>query len=352
MTPEVWQRVCRVFEQVSELPVQRDEFLRQPRQSDGEVGSQVEALLGQHDAPSILESPPSKILARWPRPSRASAALPRARNGPPRSAPTSSKANWPAAAWASSCARPIPSSAGPWPSRSSTANISTTAVSANASSKRRSGITGQLQHPGIPPVYDMGRLADGRPFLAMKLIHGQTFAALLAACGSSVASSPAPAAASRRNSARCIDVFDQICQTMAYAHTRKVIHRDLKPGNIMVGASAKSRSWTGAWPSSLTAGGITVCGLASESVLSNAKPQPEGRTRAGSIMGSPAYIAPEQARGEVEYLDERCDVFGRRHPVRNPDRQASLCGREFQRKPASGRAATCPRRWPFWRRRR
>ncbi len=312
MTPEVWQRVCRVFEQVSELaPVQRDEFLRQLRQSDGEVGSQVEALLGQHDAPSILESPPSKI---WD-------ALAEAVTGISSVAPSK---EWPA-------------TIGPYVIEGELARGGMGIVLRATDTKfgrplavkildrkhqhdgslgerflEEARITGQLQHPGIPPVYDMGRLADGRPFLAMKLIHGQTFAALLAACGSALASSPAPALSGKpEDLARCIDVFDQICQTMAYAHTRKVIHRDLKPGNIMVGAFGEVQVMDWGLAKQLDGGaGITVCGLASESVLSNAKPQPEGRTRAGSIMGSPAYIAPEQARGEVEYLDERCDVFG------------------------------------------
>jgi serine/threonine protein kinase len=79
-------------------------------------------------------------------------------------------------------------------------------------------ITGQLQHPGIPPVHDLGLLPDGRPFLAMKLIKGQTLQELLA-------SRPEPSA----ERGRFVAAFEQVCQALAYAHARGVIHRDLKP---------------------------------------------------------------------------------------------------------------------------
>ncbi len=86
-------------------------------------------------------------------------------------------------------------------------------------------IAGQLQHPGIPAVHDLGTLADGRPFLAMKLVKGSTLEALLK---SRVAS-----AAER---GRFVAVFEQICQAVGYAHAHQVIHRDLKPSNVMVGS--------------------------------------------------------------------------------------------------------------------
>jgi serine/threonine protein kinase len=86
-------------------------------------------------------------------------------------------------------------------------------------------IGGQLQHPGIAPVYELGQFSDKRPFFSMKLVKGQTLAKLLD---------------SRENAAeesgKFIGIFQQVCQTMAYAHSRGVIHRDLKPANIMVGA--------------------------------------------------------------------------------------------------------------------
>jgi serine/threonine protein kinase len=81
-------------------------------------------------------------------------------------------------------------------------------------------ITSQLQHPGVPPVYRVGTLPDGRPFLAMKLIKGQTLDVLLKAA------EPLDRLA----------VFQGICQAVGYAHAHHVIHRDLKPANVMVGA--------------------------------------------------------------------------------------------------------------------
>src|SRR5208282_2431225 len=77
----------------------------------------------------------------------------------------------------------------------------------------------------VPPVHDLGALPDGRPFLAMKLIKGHTLEVLLT-------SRPDPS----HDRGRLVAVFEQVCQALAYAHTHGVIHRDLKPGNVMVGA--------------------------------------------------------------------------------------------------------------------
>ena len=85
-------------------------------------------------------------------------------------------------------------------------------------------IGGQLQHPGIIPVHELGRFPDGRLFIAMKLVRGRTLAALLEARGGP-----------DEDRMRFLSIFEQVCQTMAYAHSRGVIHRDLKPSNVMVG---------------------------------------------------------------------------------------------------------------------
>jgi serine/threonine protein kinase len=85
-------------------------------------------------------------------------------------------------------------------------------------------ITGQLQHPAIPPVYDIGTLTDGRPFLALKLIKGDTLDALLKARSDA-----------GEDRGRFIAVFEQVCQALAFAHAHGVIHRDIKPANVMVG---------------------------------------------------------------------------------------------------------------------
>ena len=86
-------------------------------------------------------------------------------------------------------------------------------------------IGGQLQHPGVVPIYELGTFADRRPFFSMKLVKGQTLADLLAARSGPADDLP-----------RLLSIFAAIAQTMAYSHTRGVIHRDLKPSNVMVGS--------------------------------------------------------------------------------------------------------------------
>jgi serine/threonine protein kinase len=86
-------------------------------------------------------------------------------------------------------------------------------------------IGGQLQHPGIVPVYELGTFADSRPYFTMKLVKGRTLAQLLKERPSPCDELP-----------RLLGIFEQVCQTVSYAHARGVIHRDLKPTNIMVGS--------------------------------------------------------------------------------------------------------------------
>jgi tetratricopeptide (TPR) repeat protein/tRNA A-37 threonylcarbamoyl transferase component Bud32 len=164
-------------------------------------------------------------------------------------------------------------------------------------------ITGQLQHPSIPPVHDLGTLADGRPFLAMKLIRGQTLHELLRA-------RPDPSA----ERGRFVAAFEQICQALAYAHSHGVIHRDLKPSNVMVGAFGEIQVMD--WGLAKVLGEespATDDALAAEQTrewrwLSFS--DPGSQTQAGSLLGTPAFIAPEQAIGQIERVNERSDVFG------------------------------------------
>jgi serine/threonine-protein kinase len=166
-------------------------------------------------------------------------------------------------------------------------------------------ISGQLQHPGVVPVYELGRFGDrGRPYFAMKLVKGHTLAALLAA-------RPDPSAAQPR----LLAVFHQVAQTVAYAHARGVIHRDLKPSNIMVGDFGEVQVMDWGLAKVLPRGGVADDRTAGK-VADPGTPIATARngsdvdlSAAGSIMGTPAYMAPEQARGEVQRLDERCDVF-------------------------------------------
>jgi serine/threonine-protein kinase len=169
-------------------------------------------------------------------------------------------------------------------------------------------IAGRLQHPGVVPVYALGRLADGRPFFTMKLVKGRTLAQLLAECRDPAAERP-----------RFLHVFEQICQAVAYAHARGVIHRDLKPSNVMVGAYGEVQVMDWGMAKVLQRDGTTdepgQEGRPTEgaSVIQTPRGGAAGRgseTLTGSVLGTPAYMAPEQARGEVEDVDRRADVFG------------------------------------------
>ncbi len=170
-------------------------------------------------------------------------------------------------------------------------------------------IAGQLQHPGVVPVYELGSLADRRPYIAMRLVEGHTLAELLRARAGPADELP-----------RLMGIFESVCQTMAYAHARGVIHRDLKPSNIMVGAFGEVQVMDWGLAKILTRQG--PADEESDAAESEGMPErrPTGiavarhefvgdRSRPGSVLGTPAYMAPEQARGEVELLDERSDVF-------------------------------------------
>ena len=159
-------------------------------------------------------------------------------------------------------------------------------------------ITGQLQHPGIPPVHHIGTMADGRPFLVMKLVKGDTLANLLT---------------TRPNErSRFVAAFAQVCQAVGYAHARKVIHRDLKPANVMVGAFAEVQVMD--WGLAKVMTGEATEPDEIELVIDRTEIRTgrdaDSATQAGSILGTPAFMSPEQAGGEIAKIDERSDVFG------------------------------------------
>ena len=165
-------------------------------------------------------------------------------------------------------------------------------------------LTGQLQHPGVPPIHQAGTLPDGRPFLAMKLIKGDTLADLLDA-------RPDPGG----DRGRFVAAFESVCHAVGYAHRHGVVHRDLKPANVMVDAFGEVQvlDWglakvlggpdpgrPEAGPDETTAAGTEVQSLRGAA----------DATRAGSVLGTPAFMPPEQAIGAVNQVDARSDVFG------------------------------------------
>jgi serine/threonine-protein kinase len=166
-------------------------------------------------------------------------------------------------------------------------------------------IGGQLQHPHILPVYELGRLPDARLYIAMKLIRGRTLAELLEG-----------RAAPAEDRARHLATFEQVCQAVAYAHACGVVHRDLKPSNVMVGSFGEVQVMDWGLAKVLDRGGIAdeERSLRGQVDGDPVRTQRTGSTadesRAGSVLGTPAYMAPEQARGQLDTLDERADVFG------------------------------------------
>ena len=165
-------------------------------------------------------------------------------------------------------------------------------------------IAGQLQHPGIVPIYELGAFGDRRPYFAMKLVKGHTLAEILAKRTSPSDGLP-----------RFLSIFESICQTMAYAHARGVIHRDLKPSNVMVGSFGEVQVMDWGLAKVLPRGGAVDDASAGQTkdqgtVIATARSGSDSDlSQAGSVMGTPSYMAPEQARGEGDQVDERADVF-------------------------------------------
>jgi serine/threonine-protein kinase len=165
-------------------------------------------------------------------------------------------------------------------------------------------IGGQLQHPGIVPVYELGLMTDDAPYFTMKLVKGRTLSALLTQRKSTA-----------DNRTRILQIFESVCQTLAYAHSKGVLHRDVKPANIMVGAFGEVQLVDWGLAKVLHRGGVADELRAKHSVFTiietvRSGPGSNGSDSImGSVMGTPAYMSPEQAQGEVEKLDERADVF-------------------------------------------
>jgi serine/threonine-protein kinase len=166
-------------------------------------------------------------------------------------------------------------------------------------------IAGQLQHPGILPVYEWGRLPDHRPFFAMKLVRGHTLAELLA-----TRSSP------RHDLQQFVALFKHVCEAVAYAHSKGIIHRDLKPSNVMVGQFGEVQVMD--WGLAKDLGGdseeATIDTSKLEEMDTSVRAAQCAATSASSqvgvVMGTWEFMPPEQARGLACEADERSDVFG------------------------------------------
>lgn len=145
-------------------------------------------------------------------------------------------------------------------------------------------ILARLEHPGIIPIHDAGRLADGRLFYVMKWVRGRTLRELLAA---------------RPARAELLRIFERLCEPVAFSHDAGVIHRDLKPENVMIGAFGEVLVMD--WGVAKQQGTLSA-------VASSTSPEQSG-TSAGDVIGTPGFMSPEQARGEADRVDIRADVY-------------------------------------------
>ena len=156
---------------------------------------------------------------------------------------------------------------------------------------REARLTAQLDHPGIVAVHELAKRPDGTLYSAQKLIRGRTLKAALA---------------QSRTLSQRLELLPHLldaAQAVAYAHARAVVHRDLKPSNVMVGPYGETV--------------VVDWGLAkrrgeTEAAVATSTSTPESSpelTQAGVALGTPSYMSPEQARGDLEAIDERSDVF-------------------------------------------
>jgi serine/threonine-protein kinase len=187
-------------------------------------------------------------------------------------------------------------------------------------------VTGGLEHPGIVPVYGLGCYADGRPFYAMRFIKGDTLHDAIKQFHSPGAKQAAPGERSvqlRKLLGRFLDV----CNAIEYAHSRGVLHRDLKPGNIMLGKYGETLVVD--WGLAKPRGAADATAVSPEGAIRPESASEVTPTQAGSAVGTPEYMSPEQAAGRLEQLGPASDVYNlgatlyclltRRAPCRGED---------------------------------
>jgi serine/threonine protein kinase/Tfp pilus assembly protein PilF len=171
-------------------------------------------------------------------------------------------------------------------------------------------ITGQLEHPHIVPIHELGVEANGCPYYAMKLIRGRTLHAAIREYHAMPTSHPQRALRLRE----LLRAFVSVCHAVAYAHSRHVLHRDLKPANILIGDYGEVQVVD--WGLAKVLNQQVEEQRQSDSELFNdtsavhpAHRAPEMQTTTGSVVGTPVYMSPEQARGDIETLQPASDIY-------------------------------------------
>jgi eukaryotic-like serine/threonine-protein kinase len=171
--------------------------------------------------------------------------------------------------------------------------------------------TGQLEHPNIVPIHDLGVFPDGRQFFTMKFVKGDTLSAVFRRL-----SAGDPQTIEKYSLSRLLGIFQQIANGLSFAHARGVIHRDLKPDNIMLGEFGEVlvMDWGLAKlkqtpPAKASAQPLAASCEDENDILFGIDSLEVEGTVAGTIAGTPGYMSPEQARGDVHEIDERSDIY-------------------------------------------
>jgi serine/threonine-protein kinase len=168
-------------------------------------------------------------------------------------------------------------------------------------------VTGRLEHPGVVPVYGLGADAQGHPYYAMRLIRGDSLKQAIDRFHADDALSGRDRTERAIALRQLLNRFIDVCNAVAYAHSRGVIHRDLKPSNVMLGPYGETLvvDW----------GLAKVVGRDDQEASPEATLRPasgfgsgSSETQAGSVVGTPAYMSPEQAEGRLEAVGPASDV--------------------------------------------
>ncbi len=182
-------------------------------------------------------------------------------------------------------------------------------------------ITGQLEHPNIVPIHELGVDKQKRLFFAMKMVKGKSLAQVLDELRQG------PKTAEKDYSlGQLLNILVDVCNALAYAHSRQVVHRDLKPANIMLGdfgevyvmdwGLAKVVPGVGQVPGAVAPAATlalptqsgTGCGSRASKVVTSREPEAD-LTQEGTVLGTPVYMPPEQATGNLMAIDQRSDVY-------------------------------------------